>query len=69
VTVQLLHVSDLHFGGLARIAQIEALEGMIPDLRPDAVVITAMCPSGRATASSSGRGPWCSSRRARRRCT
>jgi len=40
VTVQLLHVSDLHFGSLANIRQIEALEGMIPDLRPDAVVIT-----------------------------
>ena len=40
MTVQLLHLSDLHFGGLANIAQIEALEAMIPDLRPDAVVIT-----------------------------
>src|SRR5207237_1169034 len=40
VTVQLLQVSDLHFGGLANIEQIEALEAMIPDLRPDAVVIT-----------------------------
>ncbi len=39
MTVQLLHVADLHFGGLADIRQIEALEGMIPDLRPDAVVI------------------------------
>jgi len=40
MTVQLLHVSDPHFGGLANIEQIEALEAMIPDLRPDAVVIT-----------------------------
>jgi 3',5'-cyclic AMP phosphodiesterase CpdA len=40
VTVQLLHLSDLHFGGLAQIEQIEALEGMIPDLRPHAVVIS-----------------------------
>jgi len=39
VTVQLLHVADLHFGGLADIRQIEALEHMIPDLRPDAVVV------------------------------
>jgi 3',5'-cyclic AMP phosphodiesterase CpdA len=39
VTVQLLHLADLHFGGLADIRQIEALEKMIPDLRPDAVVI------------------------------
>jgi len=40
VTVQLLHLADLHFGGLADIRQIEALERMIPDLRPDAVVIS-----------------------------
>jgi 3',5'-cyclic AMP phosphodiesterase CpdA len=40
VTVQLLHVADLHFGGLADIKQIEALERMLPDLRPDAVVIS-----------------------------
>jgi 3',5'-cyclic AMP phosphodiesterase CpdA len=39
VTVQLVHVADLHFGGLADIRQIEALEAMLPDLRPDAVVI------------------------------
>lgn len=39
MTVQLLHVADLHFGGLAAIAQVEALEKMIPDLRPDAIVI------------------------------
>ena len=40
MTVQLLHVSDLHFGGLADLDQVEALEQMIPDLRPDAVVIS-----------------------------
>jgi 3',5'-cyclic AMP phosphodiesterase CpdA len=40
VTAQLLHVSDLHFGGLADLEQIEALEQMVPDLRPDAMVIT-----------------------------
>ena len=40
MTVQLLHVSDLHFGGLADIQQVEALEKMIPDLRPDAVVLS-----------------------------
>jgi 3',5'-cyclic AMP phosphodiesterase CpdA len=40
VTVQLLHVSDLHFGGLADLDQVEALEQMIPDLRPDAVVVS-----------------------------
>ncbi len=39
MTVQLLHLADLHFGGLAEIRQIEALEKMIPDLHPDAIVI------------------------------
>jgi 3',5'-cyclic AMP phosphodiesterase CpdA len=39
VTVQLLHVGDLHFGGVADLRQIEALEAMIPELRPDAVVV------------------------------
>ena len=40
MTVQLLHVSDIHFGGLVDLQQVEALEKMIPDLRPDAVVIS-----------------------------
>jgi 3',5'-cyclic AMP phosphodiesterase CpdA len=40
VTVQILHLSDPHFGGLADIRQIEAVERMLPDLRPDAVVIS-----------------------------
>src|SRR5207245_9893196 len=40
VTVQLLHLSDLHFGGLAALDQIEGFEQMLPDLRPDAVVVT-----------------------------
>lgn len=39
MTVQILHLGDLHFGGLADVRQIEALESMLPDLRPDAVVI------------------------------
>ena len=39
MTVQLLHVADLHFGALADIRQVEALEGMLPDLRPDVVVL------------------------------
>ncbi|MGH7529447.1 MAG: metallophosphoesterase family protein [Gemmatimonadales bacterium] len=37
--VQLVHVGDLHFGGVAEIVQIEALERVLPDLRPDAIVI------------------------------
>ena len=40
MTVQLLHLSDLHFGGLAALDQIEGLEQMLPGLRPDAVVVT-----------------------------
>ena len=39
MTVQILHVADLHFGGLADIQQIEALERMLPDLRPDLIVV------------------------------
>lgn len=39
MTVQLLHVADLHFGVDADIRQVEALEAMLPDLRPDAVVL------------------------------
>jgi 3',5'-cyclic AMP phosphodiesterase CpdA len=39
VTVQLLHLADPHFGGLAVMQHIEALEQMIPDLRPDAIVV------------------------------
>ncbi|HWZ27519.1 MAG TPA: metallophosphoesterase [Gemmatimonadales bacterium] len=39
MTVQIVQVSDLHFGGLADLRQVEALEAILPDLRPDAVVI------------------------------
>ena len=39
MTVQLLHVADLHFGGVADLRQVEALERMLPDLRPDAVIV------------------------------
>ena len=39
MTVQILQVSDLHFGGVADLRQVEALEAILPDLRPDAVVI------------------------------
>lgn len=37
--VVIAHLSDLHFGGYADLAQFEALEIFIPTLRPDAVVI------------------------------
>lgn len=40
MTVQLLHTGDLHFGGLADVRQIEALEQMLPDLHPDAIVVS-----------------------------
>jgi 3',5'-cyclic AMP phosphodiesterase CpdA len=39
MTVQIVHIGDLHFGGLADIPQVEALERLLPDLRPDAIVI------------------------------
>ncbi len=39
MTVQILHVADLHFGASADIRQIEALEHMLPELGPDAIVI------------------------------
>jgi 3',5'-cyclic AMP phosphodiesterase CpdA len=40
VTVQILHLGDPHFGGAADIRQIEALEQMLPELRPDVVAVT-----------------------------
>jgi len=39
MTVQIVHIGDIHFGGVADIPVIEALERMLPDLRPDAIVI------------------------------
>ena len=39
MTAQLLHLGDLHFGGVADVRQIEALEKMLPDLRPDAIIL------------------------------
>ena len=39
MTVQIVHIGDLHFGGLANVPAVEALERMLPDLRPDAIVI------------------------------
>jgi 3',5'-cyclic AMP phosphodiesterase CpdA len=40
VSSTLVHLSDPHFGGLADLAQIEAAEALIPDLEPDAIVIS-----------------------------
>jgi 3',5'-cyclic AMP phosphodiesterase CpdA len=39
MTFTLVHLSDLHFGGLADVAQVEALEALVPDLEPDVVVV------------------------------
>lgn len=39
MTVQIAHIGDIHFGGLANISVVEALERVLPDLRPDAIVI------------------------------
>jgi len=40
MTVSLVHLSDVHFGGVADLAQIEAVEALVPDLEPDAVVLS-----------------------------
>ena len=40
MTVTLVHLSDLHFGGLADLAQIEAVEALVPDLEPDVIVLS-----------------------------
>lgn len=39
MTIQIVHIGDIHFGGVADIPVVEALERVLPDLRPDAVVI------------------------------
>lgn len=39
MTVQIAHIGDIHFGGVANIPVVEALERVLPDLRPDAIVI------------------------------
>lgn len=40
MTVQILHLADPHFGGAADLRQIEALEQVLPALRPDVIAIT-----------------------------
>jgi 3',5'-cyclic AMP phosphodiesterase CpdA len=39
MTIQIAHIGDIHFGGVADIPVVEALERVLPDLRPDAIVI------------------------------
>ena len=36
----IVHLSDLHFGGVADLAQIEALEALVPTLNPDAIAVS-----------------------------
>lgn len=36
----LVHLSDLHFGGMADVAAVEAVEDALPSLRPAAIVIS-----------------------------
>ena len=40
MTTTVVHLGDIHFGGVADIAQVEALEAGIGDLEPDAIVIS-----------------------------
>jgi 3',5'-cyclic AMP phosphodiesterase CpdA len=40
VSFSLIHLSDPHFGGVADVAQIEAIEALVPDLEPGAIVIS-----------------------------
>jgi 3',5'-cyclic AMP phosphodiesterase CpdA len=40
VTVTLLHLSDVHYGVDAQLDQLEAIEGVAPSLKPDAVVLS-----------------------------
>jgi len=48
VTLHILHLADLHFGGAADVRQVEAVERIIPDLRPDAVVVAGdLCQRAR----------------------
>jgi 3',5'-cyclic AMP phosphodiesterase CpdA len=38
--VTIAHVSDLHFGRDVSLTQVEALEAQLPELRPDAIVLS-----------------------------
>lgn len=45
----LLHLSDVHFGGLADIPAVEAVEALVPALRPAAVIVSGdFCQRARA---------------------
>jgi 3',5'-cyclic AMP phosphodiesterase CpdA len=36
----IVHLSDLHFGGVADLAQIEELERLVPTLEPDVITFS-----------------------------
>jgi 3',5'-cyclic AMP phosphodiesterase CpdA len=40
MTFSLIHLSDPHFGRDVNVAQIEAIEALVPDLEPDAIVLS-----------------------------
>lgn len=40
MTFSIVHISDTHFGGKADLAQIEAVEALVPDLEPRVVVLS-----------------------------
>ncbi|HET7039095.1 MAG TPA: metallophosphoesterase [Gemmatimonadales bacterium] len=40
MSFSLVHLSDPHFGRDADIAQVEAIEALVPDLEPDAIVLS-----------------------------
>lgn len=40
MTFRIVHISDPHFGGMADIAQIAAVEELVPDLEPRVIVIS-----------------------------
>jgi 3',5'-cyclic AMP phosphodiesterase CpdA len=40
MSFSLVHLSDVHFGGVADLAQVEAVEALVPDLEPDLVVLS-----------------------------
>lgn len=40
LTFSIVHISDPHFGGLADLAQIEAVEELVPDLEPRVIVLS-----------------------------
>jgi len=56
VVTTLLHVSDVHFGGLADIGAIEAIEALAPALKPAAVIVSGdFCQRARAGEFQRGR--------------